>query len=79
MYVEIPNVSFAGIKNLVGKETGKPFRLAELRHQESFTKVDLFVSDKFNDQHVPVGSMVNARCEMNEKRNLSLLELIPVK
>jgi len=51
------------------KQEGVSYRFAELRDVESFTKLELFVSDDFSSPIPATGAKVNAEVKISERAN----------
>lgn len=68
----LPQVKYLEKKNLVAKRTGNPFSLITIFDEKTYTKVDLFVNDSFNDQALKSGDVVDLVCRLSDQGNISV-------
>ncbi|MGN7855159.1 hypothetical protein [Exiguobacterium acetylicum] len=69
----LPQVKYLEKKNLVAKRTGNPFSLITIFDEKTYTKVDLFVNDSFNDQLIKSGDVVDLVCRLSDQGNISVV------
>jgi len=69
----LPQVKYLEKKNLVSKRTGNPFSLITIFDEKTYTKVDLFVNDSFNDQLIKSGDVVDLVCRLSDQGNISVV------
>ncbi len=68
----LPQVKYLEKKNLVAKRTGNPFSLITIFDEKTYTKVDLFVNDSFNDQALKSGDVIDLVCRLSDQGNISV-------
>lgn len=68
----LPQVKYLEKKNLVAKRTGNPFSLITIFDEKTYTKVDLFVNDSFNDQQLESGDVIDLVCRLSDQGNISV-------
>lgn len=68
----LPQVKYLEKKNLVAKRTGNPFSLITIFDEKTYTKVDLFVNDSFNDQALKSGDVIDLECRLSDQGNISV-------
>lgn len=68
----LPQVKYLEKKNLVAKRTGNPFSLITIFDEKTYTKVDLFVNDSFNDQELKSGDVIDLVCRLSDQGNISV-------
>lgn len=68
----LPQVKYLEKKNLVAKRTGNPFSLVTIFDEKTYTKVDLFVSDSFNESNLTSGETVDLICRLTDQGNISV-------
>ncbi len=68
----LPQVKYLEKKNLVAKRTGNPFSLITIFDEKTYTKVDLFVNDSFNDQQLKSGDVIDLVCRLSDQGNISV-------
>lgn len=71
----LPQVKYLEKKNLVAKRTGNPFSLITIFDEKTYTKVDLFVNDSFNDQELKSGDVIDLVCRLSDQGNISVTGL----
>lgn len=69
----LQQVKFLEKKNLVAKRTGNPFSLVTIFDEKTFTKVDLFVNDTFDDKSLKTGDVVDVHCRLSDQGNISVV------
>lgn len=68
----LPQVKYLEKKNLVAKRTGNPFSLITIFDEKTYTKVDLFVNDSFDDQALKSGDVIDLVCRLSDQGNISV-------
>jgi len=69
----LPQVKYLEKKNLTAKRTGNPFSLVTIFDEKTYTKVDLFVNDSFNDSALKSGDIVDLVCRLSDQGNISVI------
>jgi len=69
----LTEVKFLEKKNLNAKRTGNPFSLVTIFDEKTYTKVDLFVNDSFDETSVQKGEVVDLVCRLSDKGNISVI------
>lgn len=71
----LPQVKFLEKKDLKAKRTGNPFSLVTVIDEKTYTKVDLFVNDSFDQDAVKSGDVVDLLCRLTDRGNISVIGL----